>query len=156
MIDVCVYVIIPAVFLLLHHTNEITRFCRSCVDVFRRKRAGNESPQPEGICRPFSRREDKKLLRTVQKRWTISWKSIAKKFSGRTAEQCRDRYYALDHQENPDLYLETTERITKQKQPWTKEEDKLLVWCVSNYGTKWGTIQQKYFQKRSRGSVSYR
>ena len=61
---------------------------------------------------PWTPEEDALLLAHIQEHGARSWAVAAKKISGRTGNQCRDRAKKLDSS------------ITKG--PWTPEEDKLL------------------------------
>lgn len=77
--------------------------------------------------RKFTNDEDQKLKELVTKLGTKSWERIARFMPDRTARQCRDRY--------KNYLLETL--VTD---PWTPEEDALVVRMFHELGPKWVEI----------------
>jgi hypothetical protein len=85
----------------------------------------------------FTKEEDVKLLDAVNKYGTNNWKNVAYEMQDRNPKQCRERY----------------NRFLKpgiSKDPWTPEEDSLLLGLVENYGgqrKRWKKIAEDF--KRS-------
>ncbi|OHS93771.1 hypothetical protein TRFO_11571 [Tritrichomonas foetus] len=90
----------------------------------------------------FTKPEDTKLLMLVQEYTTKDWKVIAEQMAPRTARQCRERW---TNYVNPSL----------SKDPWTHEEDLLLIEKHSEYGNHWKLIE-KYFPARSKNNIKHR
>ncbi|EAX85025.1 Myb-like DNA-binding domain containing protein [Trichomonas vaginalis G3] len=84
----------------------------------------------------FTQQEDDKLVRLVEEYGTKgNWKMISKKMHGRSPRQCMDRYVRfLDPSVNKD--------------PWTPEEDKLLLELVPKLSPKWRQISL-FFRRRN-------
>ena len=92
--------------------------------------------------RTFSVLEDATLLNLVSIYGIGRWKDIANLIPGRTERQCRERYKT---------YLAPGIR----NDPWTQEEDNLLVQKVNEIGPKWAEIA-KFFNGRTDNSVKNR
>lgn len=92
--------------------------------------------------RKFTPEEDKKIKLLVEKLGTDSWEIIAEYMPDRSARQCRDRYrnYLLD-------YL--------CQDPWTCEEDQLIMSKFSKIGAHWVQIA-KVLGRRSGNDVKNR
>lgn len=90
----------------------------------------------------FTPEEDEKLRNLVQAHGTNSWNLIAGLMGNRNARQCRERW---KNYVNPEL----------RNEPWTLEEDKLLVEKYEEYGPKWNKIA-KHFVNRSDNSLRNR
>lgn len=75
----------------------------------------------------FSKEEDEKLIKIVNKHGAKNWPQIGKLMKTRTGRQCRDRYqnYLKPGCNNKD---------------WTKEEDDLIMEKVDQLGSKWSLI----------------
>ncbi|EAY13266.1 Myb-like DNA-binding domain containing protein [Trichomonas vaginalis G3] len=84
--------------------------------------------------RIFTKEEDDLILNYVNK-YGQNWREIAGMLQGRTEKQCRERYRT---------YLNPSIR----KDPWTPEEDNLLIQLYNTYGPKWAELA-KHFQGRS-------
>jgi hypothetical protein len=85
--------------------------------------------------RCFSPEEDEIMIRAKQLDPSESWEDIAKRVPGRTARQCAQRWAN---------YLSPEIR----SEPWTPEEDRLLVEKVKEMGQSWGAIKP-FFNGRS-------
>lgn len=84
--------------------------------------------------RIFTKEEDEKILKYVNI-YGQNWKEIASMIDGRTEKQCRERYRT---------YLNPSIR----KDPFTPDEDALLIALYNSYGPKWAEIS-KHFIGRS-------
>ncbi|KAF1327206.1 Myb domain protein 3r-5, partial [Globisporangium splendens] len=74
--------------------------------------------------------EDAKILELVTRYGTRRWTIVASYIRGRTAKQCRERwYYQLDPEIN--------------KAPWTSEEEVILVAMHAEFGNSWTKIAEK-------------
>eukprot|EP00301_Raphidiophrys_heterophryoidea_P003845 c11720_g1_i1.p1 GENE.c11720_g1_i1~~c11720_g1_i1.p1 ORF type:complete len:334 (+),score=85.61 c11720_g1_i1:114-1115(+) len=76
---------------------------------------------------PWSPQEDKQLESLVHKFGAKNWSSIADVLAGRTGKQCRERW--RNH---------VDPSITRE--PFSHEEDCLVVGLVDQFGTKWAKI----------------
>lgn len=90
----------------------------------------------------FTPEEDEKLKNLVQTHGTNCWTLIAGLMGNRNARQCRERW---KNYVNPEL----------RNEPWTLEEDKLLVEKYEEYGPRWNKIA-KHFANRSDNSLRNR
>ena len=90
----------------------------------------------------FSPEEDEKLKLLVLQHGTNSWSLIAQLMGTRNLRQCRERW---NNYLNPALRTE----------PWTIEEDKLLVEKYAEYGPRWNKIA-KFFNNRSDNNIRNR
>ncbi|OHT01847.1 hypothetical protein TRFO_07423 [Tritrichomonas foetus] len=90
----------------------------------------------------FTKAEDTKLALLVQEFSDNDWKAIAEHMAPRTARQCRERW---TNYVNPTL----------SKDPWTQEEDLLLVEKHKEFGNHWKIIE-RYFPKRSKNNIKHR
>lgn len=77
----------------------------------------------------FTEQEDEKLRFLTAQFGTLNWMKISEFMPHRTAKQCRDRYCN---------YL--SEKTTNE--PWTKEEDEILLTLLPIVGSKWVKISQ--------------
>ena len=81
----------------------------------------------------FTSEEDDILKQLVLKLGTKNWKKVAKQMPNRTTRQCREHWnYYL----NPNI----------NKDPWTSEEEALLLEKQGEFGNKWSQIS-KFFKK---------
>lgn len=82
-----------------------------------------------GSCRRriFTTEEDKYLAELVSTRECTNWFDVAARLPGRTPRQCRDRWIN---------YLCPTNSF----EPWTPEEDLMVVEKVNELGTRWSAI----------------
>lgn len=90
----------------------------------------------------FTKAEDVKLMMLVQEFSTKDWKTIAEHMFPRTARQCRERW---TNYVNPML----------SKDPWSKEEDLLLIEKHNEFGNRWKLIE-RYFPGRSKNNIKHR
>ena len=101
-----------------------------------------ESPQTNAKRKLFSEIEDNFLTYAALKYNQKAWKKVAQFVPGRTPKQCRDRWVN---------YLKPSLKFD----PWTDEEDQLLVSLVNTYGTHW-TKMIESFPNRSTNSLKNR
>ena len=90
----------------------------------------------------FTQEEDATLKSLVDKLGVKLWDEIALHMPNRTARQCRDRY-------NNYLFKEITH------QPWTPEEDRLILEKYQEYGPHWVKIA-KFLNGRSGNNIKNR
>lgn len=90
----------------------------------------------------FTKAEDAKLAMLVAEYSDNDWKTIAEHMSPRTARQCRERW---TNYVNPSL----------SKDPWTPEEDLLLIEKHKEFGNHWKIIE-RYFNNRSKNNIKHR
>jgi hypothetical protein len=93
--------------------------------------------------RKFTPDEDHAIIILVQRYGTDNWKQIAKEFTDRNARQLRERWrFYL----NPQL----------NKNPFTPEEDKMIVDGMKQYGNSWKTISENLLPNRTDLSIRNR
>lgn len=92
--------------------------------------------------RNFAKEEDVRLQYLVQMFGTKDWKLISYYMLLRNARQCKDRF---KNYLSPKINLK----------PWTKEEDKMLIQKVTEFGPKWVYIS-KFFEGRSDNNLKNR
>ena len=90
----------------------------------------------------FTAEEDEKLKMLVLSHGTSSWAFIARLMGTRNHRQCRERW---KNYINPAL----------RNDPWTFEEDQLLVDKYAEFGPRWNRIA-KFFTNRSDNSIRNR
>ena len=83
----------------------------------------------------FSDEEDKKLIQLVNSYPKMTWKQISVLMGNRTSRQCRERY---NNYLSPDL----------NHNPWTPEEDALLLQKYKELGPQWAFMTQ-FFNRRA-------
>ncbi|OHT01674.1 Myb-like DNA-binding domain containing protein [Tritrichomonas foetus] len=83
----------------------------------------------------FTPEEDQKLRQLVKSCPNMSWKQIAGIMGNRSPRQCRERY---NNYLSPEINHE----------PWTSEEDELLLKKFQEYGPQWA-FMTKFFNSRS-------
>ena len=96
----------------------------------------------KGYVRSFFSPKDDAKLRKLQKQYGENWKEIAKKMKNFSARQCRDRYISYLMTEN-------------SGDPWTEEEDLLLLKKYHELGKNWQLIMT-FFKRRNLNSVKNR
>ena len=101
----------------------------------------NKSPGKNVKCK-FTPEEDQKLRELVQAHGTSSWKLISNLMGTRNLRQCRERWKN---------YLDPVLR----NDPWTLEEDQLLVQKYSEFGPRWNKIS-RFFVNRSDNNIRNR
>lgn len=79
---------------------------------------------------PWTQEEDDKVTEFVKIYGVKSWSFIARQLNGRLGKQCRERWY---NHLNPQI----------SKEPWTEEEDRIIVEEHSILGNKWAEIAKK-------------
>lgn len=90
----------------------------------------------------FTQNEDMLLTKAAIQYNEKSWNIIAQCVPGRTPRQCRDRWMN---------YLKPNLKFD----PWTKEEDELLISLVNSHGTHW-TKMISHFPGRSTNAIKNR
>ncbi|CAD8144817.1 unnamed protein product [Paramecium octaurelia] len=98
-------------------------------------------PYNYNIRKPWTSKEDQLLLRLVQVH-NKNWVQIAKCIPNRTSKQVRERFV---NKLNPEI----------NKEPFTKEEDMIIVEGYKNYGSKWCKIS-KLLQGRPENIIKNR
>jgi hypothetical protein len=79
---------------------------------------------------PWTKEEDDRVVEYVKMYGVKSWSFIARQLSGRLGKQCRERWY---NHLNPGI----------NKDPWTDEEDRIIVEEHVNLGNKWAEIAKR-------------
>lgn len=79
---------------------------------------------------PWTQEEDDKVTEFVKVYGVKSWSFIARQLNGRLGKQCRERWY---NHLNPQI----------SKEPWTEEEDRIIMNEHSTLGNKWAEIAKK-------------
>jgi hypothetical protein len=79
----------------------------------------------------FSPEEDDRLTRIVEKYGESNWKAIAAELGSRNCRQCRERWKN---------YLDPS--LTKE--PWSSEEDELLLDLYKTHGSQWSRIAKSF------------
>ncbi|CAK58347.1 unnamed protein product (macronuclear) [Paramecium tetraurelia] len=97
--------------------------------------------KPYNVQKPWTSKEDQLLLRLVQVH-NKNWVQIAKCIPNRTSKQVRERFV---NKLNPEI----------NKEPFTKEEDMIIVEGYKNYGSKWCKIS-KLLQGRPENIIKNR
>jgi hypothetical protein len=92
--------------------------------------------------RVFTTSEDVLLIRLVKEAGERSWDFVSRHFSHRSARQCKERYFT---------YLAPTVRTD----PWTRDEDNLVMEKVRELGPKWTEISAS-FTGRSPNAIKNR
>jgi hypothetical protein len=92
--------------------------------------------------RPFGTEEDAVIMRMMLGGAIHGWEAIARRLPGRTARQCRERWTN---------YLSPSVR----SEPWTVEEDHLLVEKVNEVKFSWSVIARS-FNGRSDNDIKNR
>jgi hypothetical protein len=101
-----------------------------------------EAPDPKIRRGRFTAEEDAAIIGAKKSDPWASWKEIAKRVPGRTARQCLRRWFNwLSPKGRPE--------------PWTPEEDELLVEKVNEMGRTW-TAMTRFFEGRSAMEITNR
>jgi hypothetical protein len=82
----------------------------------------------------FTPEEDARLVELVTDHPSDSWAAIAAQFPGRSARQCRERW---NDYLNPNIRME----------PWTEQEDELLLVQIERFGHQWKMIATGFAQR---------
>ncbi|KAL7717276.1 R2r3-MYB transcription factor [Entamoeba marina] len=90
----------------------------------------------------WTQREDDLLEKAVEKYGVGQWKIISENVPNRSRKQCRERY--CNHL---DPFI--------NKEPWTTEEDELLIQLHKQFGNKW-SFMKTYFQGRTANTIKNR
>eukprot|EP00604_Paraphysomonas_vestita_P003115 CAMPEP_0174820820 /NCGR_PEP_ID=MMETSP1107-20130205/4872_1 /TAXON_ID=36770 /ORGANISM="Paraphysomonas vestita, Strain GFlagA" /LENGTH=157 /DNA_ID=CAMNT_0016036859 /DNA_START=54 /DNA_END=524 /DNA_ORIENTATION=- len=86
--------------------------------------------KPGLIKGPWTKEEDDKVIELVGKYGVKSWSFIARQLQGRLGKQCRERWY---NHLNPEI----------NKNPWTLEEDRIIIEEHGVKGNKWAEIAKQ-------------
>jgi hypothetical protein len=95
--------------------------------------------RPGCFKRKFTPAEDIRLISAVEAYGFKNWASVSVMMHPRTPRQCRERW---TNYLNPKLIND----------PWTSEEECLLVQKVGEFGTKWKAVGS-FFANRSRNQI---
>lgn len=90
----------------------------------------------------FTPEDDAKLTAAVQELGTSDWRAVASRLEGRNPRQCRERW---NNYANPEV----------RKDPWTAQEDSLLIEKYGELGPRWHTIAS-FFSARSTNQIKNR
>jgi len=89
--------------------------------------AENAEDEQELVKRPWSKDEDEIVIELVQRYGPKKWSQIAAQLPGRIGKQCRERWH---NHLNPEI----------RKDPWTSEEDRIILEAHKTYGNQWAQI----------------
>lgn len=90
----------------------------------------------------FTEADDQKLISVVNQIGTKNWQEVAQMMGDRNARQCKERW---ENYLSPDI----------NRDPWTQEEDDLLIEKQKEIGSRWVTIA-KFFNHRTDAAVKNR
>jgi len=96
-------------------------------DSVRRAAAAAASEKPRRVVRKWTPDEDAQMMKLVAEHGTKHWGLIGSKLNGRTGKQCRERWH---NQLDPAI----------RKDPWTAEEEDILLKAHAVYGNRWAEI----------------
>mmetsp|Transcript_126445 Transcript_126445/g.188671 ORF Transcript_126445/g.188671 Transcript_126445/m.188671 type:complete len:348 (+) Transcript_126445:163-1206(+) len=97
---------------------------------------------PDLVKGPWSSEEDEMVVELVGVYGPKSWSVIAKHLKGRIGKQCRERWH---NHLDPNI----------NREPWTEEEDDLLIEKHQQLGNKWAEIS-KFFTGRTDNMIKNR
>jgi len=89
--------------------------------------SAKKSKKSPRIVRKWTNDEDNRMARLVRENGSKHWGLIASKLGGRTGKQCRERWH---NQLDPFI----------KKEPWTQEEEKILLAQHTIHGNRWAEI----------------
>lgn len=130
----------PNAVLSLANQNNSNQNPLSVATIDAQKKARLAGPSSKKV--KFTKAEDAKLAMLVAEYSDNDWKTIAEHMAPRTARQCRERW---TNYVNPSL----------SKDPWTPEEDLLLIEKHKEFGNHWKIIE-RYFNNRSKNNIKHR
>jgi len=82
----------------------------------------------------FTEKEDELLKELVSKNGLYNWEKVAEEMKTRNARQCKERYlYYLDP--------------TINNEPFTFDEDLLLLTLVREQGTRWSSLTERFVRR---------
>jgi hypothetical protein len=90
----------------------------------------------------FTMKEDQLLQTSVEQFGTGDWESVSRQLPGRTARQCRERWFTYV---SPDV----------NRTQWSSDEDALLFDLMQTHGPKWGAIVG-FFCNRTQNNIKNR
>ncbi|KAG2378069.1 hypothetical protein C9374_008691 [Naegleria lovaniensis] len=85
---------------------------------------------PNLVKGPWTKEEDETILQLVKTYGAENWSMIASHLPGRIGKQCRERWY---NHLDPNI----------KKDPWTEEEEQLLLEAQRKLGNKWAEISKQ-------------
>lgn len=91
------------------------------------KNGSGAKASPSMTKRPWTAQEDEIVRVHVQKYGPRGWAGLAQTLPGRKGKQCRERYH---NHLAPDI----------KKEPWSPEEETLLLEAHQKYGNHWAQI----------------
>ena len=104
------------------------------------KRKTRREKQKRG---PWTKKEDETLLTVVKKYGAQNWTYLSQFIPLRVGKQCRERYYN---------HLDPNVR----REPWSSEEDELIIKYHDMYGNKWTDISKAINNGRPPNSIKNR
>lgn len=84
---------------------------------------------PKLVKGPWTEEEDQRIIKLVAEMGTENWSVIASHMEGRIGKQCRERWH---NHLNPEI----------RRDPWTAEEEQILIEAQSRLGNKWAEISK--------------
>lgn len=103
---------------------------------------GKSQRKQTTVRRPFTLEEDARLMEIMSNQEFLSWDHVASLMPERTTRQCRERWV---NYLSPDI----------RNDPWTEEEDNLLLTKINEIGRCWSNIG-RFFNGRSENDVKNR
>ena len=97
---------------------------------------------PDIVRGSWTAEEDSTIIKWVKANGPCRWSTLSQQLPGRIAKQCRERW--CNHLD-PSI----------KNDPWTQEEDRILVNAINTLGTKWSKIS-KLLPGRTDNSVKNR
>jgi len=99
-----------------------------CLRRYNKLTNGNSSTEKITATKgPWTEEEDRKVIGLVMAHGAKKWSQIAAELPGRIGKQCRERWH---NHLNPDIC----------KDPWTEQEDRIILQCHGKLGNKWAEI----------------
>ncbi|KAK8871049.1 hypothetical protein M9Y10_008962 [Tritrichomonas musculus] len=95
------------------------------------------------IRQKFTNEEDLLIIKLVGDNQYPNWNEIAKNIPSKSGRQCRERF---QNYLSPNL----------SKEPWTKEEDELIISLYKEFGSSWSLIADYFGGKRTNNNIKNR
>ena len=102
-----------------------------------------ELQKPKQTRQKFTPYEDQIIIDLVGDNKYPNWNEIAKHIRGKNGRQCRERYQQYL---SPNI----------NKEPWTQEEDNLIIRLYEIYGPSWARIAEFFNGTRTNNSIKNR
>lgn len=91
----------------------------------------------------FTPEEDEIIVSLVGDNQFPNWNEIASHIKGKTGRQCRERF---QHYLSPKI----------SREPWTAQEDQLIIRLYNQYGPNWALIASHFNGKRTNNNIKNR